>query len=183
MFLKVRQRIIVEPDSTNNTASAKSTTHRSSYTTVNESSQTTSRVQDPTLGIVQTHLTSISHDVIAMESFRCKAYARSLLHHEQYIRESKNQRGSNEQVLQAMYEKHQEIRMEEPDGMIGISGLITSGTLNHNLLQCESAGRWSEELTYYELGLEKNPYHPDNYTGLYKCHENLGQFSRHCFCV
>ncbi|KAG0007081.1 hypothetical protein BGZ65_009386 [Modicella reniformis] len=58
----------------------------------------------------------------------------------QYIRESKNQRESktqresNEQALQAMYEKHQEIRMEEPDGMIGISGLITSSTLNQNLL-------------------------------------------------
>ncbi|KAG0246449.1 serine/threonine-protein kinase M1 [Mortierella sp. GBA43] len=165
-------------------ASTKTATPRS-YTTVNELSQTTIRMLELTLRDVQSHLTSISHDVIAMASFRVKGYARSLLHYEQYIRESKNQDDPNEETLQAMYEKHQEIyaHMEEPDGMDGISGLITNGTLNQNLLQCESAGRWSEALAYYELGLEENPDHFDNYAGLYRCHENLGQFSTLLSCV
>jgi serine/threonine-protein kinase ATR len=120
-----------------------------------------------------------------MASFRCKGYARSLLHYEQYIREATNKQGSSEQTLQVMYEKHQEIyaHMEEPDGMDGISSLITSGTLNQNLLQCESAGRWNEALALYELRLEERPSSFDNYAGLYRCHENLGQFSKRRVCV
>ncbi|KAF9364890.1 serine/threonine-protein kinase M1 [Mortierella sp. NVP85] len=165
-------------------ASTKSTSSRS-YTSVNEPSQAAARVLEMTLSGVQAHLTSISHDVIAMASFRFKGYARSLLHYEQYIRESRSQQGLSEQALQAMYEKHQEIyaHMEEPDGMDGISGLITSGTLNQNLLQCESAGRWSEALAYYELGMQEKPGDFDNYAGLYKCHDNLGQFRTLLSCV
>jgi len=125
-----------------------------------------------------------------MASLEQKAYARSVLHYEEYIRESRTQQGLSEQALQAGYEKYQEIyaHMEEPDGMDGISGLITSGTLNQNLLQCESTGRWSEALAYYELGMHEKPGEFNNYAGLYKCHDNLGQFSKQsfaclCFCL
>lgn len=80
-----------------------------------------------------------------------------------------------------MYEKNQEIyaHMEEPDGMEGISGLITSGSMNQNLLQCENAGRWNEALAYYELEVEENPSQIDSRIGLYRCYDNLGQFSKH----
>lgn len=150
----------------------------------NESSQASGRVPESTVREVQSHMTSISHDVIATASSRCKGYARSLRHHEQYIREAKYKQ-SGEQALQDMYEKHQEIyvHMEELDGMDGISGLITNGTLNQKLLQCESAGQWNDALAYYERVLENYPSNVDDYAGLYRCHENLGQFSKRHLCI
>ncbi|KAG0364892.1 serine/threonine-protein kinase M1, partial [Gamsiella multidivaricata] len=149
------------------------------HPTASDLSQIAARAQDPTVNIVQAHLTSISHDVIAMASFKCRAYARSLLHYEQCIRDARQQRELTELDFQTLYEKHQEIyaHMEEPDGMAGISGLITSGSPTQNLLQCESAGGWIEAQAYYELGLQANPGKYENHAGLYKCLENLGHFN------
>ena len=80
--------------------------------------------------------------------------------------------------IQSMYGRHQEIyvHMDEPDGMEGISTLITSGTLTQNLLQCESAGRWAEAHAYYELALQAEPAHFEHHIGLFRTMENLGQF-------
>lgn len=126
-------------------------------------------------------MASISHDAIAAASVRCKGYARSLLHYEQYIREAK----PDEQALQVMYEKYQDIyaHMEEPDGMDGISNLITSDTWNQKLLQCESRGQWDEALAQYQLVLKDYPSNYDYHAGLYRSHENLGQFSKPPLCL
>ncbi|KAF9354246.1 serine/threonine-protein kinase M1 [Mortierella sp. AD094] len=150
-----------------------------------ELSQATMRRYDAAIDAVQEQLTSISHDVIAMAAFRCKAYARSLLHYEQYIRDSRQQVGPNDPAIQSMYEKLQEIyaNLEEPDGMEGISSLITSGTATQNLLQCESAGQWSEAQFYYEQGLQDDPGQLENHAGLYKCLENLGHYKMLLSCV
>ncbi|KAI8598622.1 hypothetical protein EDD21DRAFT_309126 [Dissophora ornata] len=148
------------------------------YTTSIDLSQTKARNQDQTLGVVQAHLTSISQEVIAVAAFGCKAYARSLLHYEQHIRDARQQRGAGDLDIQAMYERLQKIyvHMEEPDGMDGISNLIQSDSETQNLLQCESAARWSEAQTYYELGMETDPEKFENHAGLYKCLDNLGHF-------
>ncbi|KAG0002584.1 serine/threonine-protein kinase M1, partial [Entomortierella chlamydospora] len=171
--------------------SAKTSSHRSHTTssttssTTPELSQATLRQYDAAIDAVQEQLTSISHDVIAMAAFRCKAYARSLLHYEQYIRDSRQQLGPNDPAIQSMYEKLQEIyaNLEEPDGMEGISSLITSGTATQNLLQCESAGQWSEAQFYYEQGLQDDPGQFENHAGLYKCLENLGHYKMLLSCV
>ncbi|KAF9205154.1 serine/threonine-protein kinase M1 [Haplosporangium sp. Z 27] len=169
--------------------SAKASSARSSYTStatsIPELSQTTLKQYDIAIEAVQEQLKSISHDVIAMAAFRCKAYARSLLHYEQYIRDSRQQLGANDSAIQSMYEKLQEIyaNLEEPDGMEGISTLITSGTPTQNLLQCESAGQWSEAQFYYEQGLQDDPGQFENHAGLYKCLENLGHYKMLSSCV
>ncbi|ORZ11293.1 hypothetical protein BCR41DRAFT_110660 [Lobosporangium transversale] len=159
--------------------SAKSSVMR--YTTTADVPQPFSmRQQDiAALEVVQAQLTSISNDIIAMAAFRAKAYARALLHYEQYVRETRQNRGIIESDVQTMYEKYQEIyvHMEEPDGMEGISTMITSGTRTQNLLQCESAGRWSEAQSYYELGIQEEPEKFENHAGLYKCLENLGHYN------
>ncbi|KAF9115524.1 serine/threonine-protein kinase M1 [Mortierella sp. AM989] len=154
-------------------------------TTTSDPSQVTMRQYDAALDAVQEQLTSISHDVIAVAAFRCKAYARSLLHYEQYIRDSRLRLGVNDISIQSMYEKLQEIyaNLEEPDGMEGISSLITSGTATQNLLQCESAGRWTEAQIYYEQGLQDDPSQFENHTGIYKCLENLGHSNLLLSCV
>ncbi|KAF9923098.1 serine/threonine-protein kinase M1 [Linnemannia zychae] len=133
---------------------------------------------DASLQTVQNHLMSISHEVIARAAFRSKAYARALFHYEQYIRDEKRESSLSEMGLQKLYENYQQlyIWMDEPDGMEGISTLITSGTLNQYLMQCESAGRWEEALAYHELGLQTEPSKLDHHIGLYRTLDNLGQY-------
>ncbi|KAF9435330.1 serine/threonine-protein kinase M1 [Entomortierella beljakovae] len=164
----------------------KSTSLRS-YTAITapDISQTSLRQNDAALNAVQEQLTSISHEAIAMAAFRCKAYARSLLHYEQHIRDSRQHLEYSDADIQSMYEKLQEIyaNLEEPDGMEGISSLITSGTVTQNLLQCESSGQWSEAQFYYEQGLQDDPGQFEYHAGLYKCLENLGHYKMMLSCV
>ena len=137
---------------------------------------------------MQNHLGSISHDVIARASFRCHAYARALFHYEQNIRDLRTPAPSgpklSEVTFQSMHEELQEIyiNLQEPDDMAGISHLITSGSRNQHLLQCESAGRWSEAQAYYELALETEPASIKNHVGLYNSLENLGKFGEISIC-
>lgn len=132
--------------------------------------------QDPILHTVQNHLMSISHELIVNTAFRGKAYARALFHSEQHIRDSKPK--MSEMGIQGLYEEYQQlyIWMDEPDGMEGISSLITSGTLPQHLLQCESAGRWEEAHAYHELGVQTEPSKLDHHVGLYRALDNLGQY-------
>ncbi|KAI1315377.1 serine/threonine-protein kinase M1 [Mortierella claussenii] len=156
-----------------------------SYTSSVDPSQSQMRPQDvQALGAVQARLTSISNDVIAMAAFRTKAYARALLHYEQYIRDARHSR-QNEALLQTMFERHQEIyaHLEEPDGMEGISMMIASDTKAQQLLQCESTGRWREAQTYYELELRMSPGNLEMLAGRYKCLENLALYGASLSCV
>ncbi|KAF9155074.1 serine/threonine-protein kinase M1 [Linnemannia schmuckeri] len=132
--------------------------------------------QDPILQTVQNHLMSISHELIVNTAFRSKAYARALFHSEQHIRDSKPK--MSEMGIQGLYEEYQQLYvwMDEPDGMEGISSLITSGTLPQHLLQCESAGRWEEAHAYHELGVQTEPSKLDHHVGLYRALDNLGQY-------
>ncbi|KAG9323421.1 hypothetical protein KVV02_002581 [Mortierella alpina] len=144
-----------------------------------ESPQALARQQAETqCDSVVAHLSSISHNHIAVAAFRSKAYARALYHYEQHIRDRRMDSALDDVEIQSMYGRHQEIyvHMDEPDGMEGISTLITSGTLTQNLLQCESAGRWAEAHAYYELALQAEPGHFEHHVGLYRTMENLGQF-------
>ncbi|KAG0381061.1 serine/threonine-protein kinase M1 [Mortierella sp. AD032] len=133
---------------------------------------------DLELQTVQNHLQSISHEVIAQAAFRNKAYARALFHSEQHIRDLKRESNLSEMGLQKLYENYQQLYvwMDEPDGMEGISSLITSGTLPQYLLQCESAGRWEEVQAYHELGIQNEPFNLDHHIGLYRALDNLGQY-------
>ncbi|CAO3569415.1 unnamed protein product [Mortierella alpina] len=144
-----------------------------------DSPQALARLQAETqCDSVVAQLSSISHNHIAMAAFRSKAYARALYHYEQHIRDRRMDSALDDVEIQSMYGRHQEIyvHMDEPDGMEGISTLITSGTLTQNLLQCESAGRWAEAHAYYELALQEEPAHFEHHVGLYRTMENLGQF-------
>ncbi|KAG0225937.1 serine/threonine-protein kinase M1 [Actinomortierella wolfii] len=140
------------------------------------------------LEAVEMRLNSISRDIIAAASFRTRAYARSLLHHEQNIR-SVRQRGGlggtssaniqqDSTQLQSMYHRLQEIyvNMDEPDGMEGITGLVTSDSLAQQIFAFESAGRWNEAKSCYTLGITRDPSSYDLHSGRYKCFRNLGDF-------
>jgi serine/threonine-protein kinase ATR len=149
-------------------------------TMANASQAAIRQSQDPALVAMQTHLTSISHGIIAISSLRCKAYARALFHSEQQIRDARQDPQVKPEALQELYEKLQEIyvHMEDPDGMEGLSSKITSGAQAQSLRQCESAGRWNEAHSYYESWLQTQPNNLDPHLGVYKCLDNLGQYGK-----
>ncbi|KAF9945530.1 serine/threonine-protein kinase M1 [Mortierella alpina] len=124
------------------------------------------------------HLSSISHNHIAVAAFRSKAYARALYHYEQHIRDRRMDRELDDAEIQALYELVQKayVHMDEPDGMGGISALMQNKTLTNNLLLCEGDGRWSEALAYYEMALQEEPEHFDHHIGAYRTMENIGKF-------
>lgn len=166
-----------------NKSLATRTSQRALITTSAETSQATSRPSsEAALTRLQKQLASISNDVIARASYRSQAYARALLHYEQNIRDLRAPGAPGpklgEITVQSMFEELQEIyiNLEEPDGMEGISYMITSGSRNQHLLQYESAGRWNEAQAYYEQAMKTEPGWIKNHVGLFNSLENLGKF-------
>ncbi|KAJ3291727.1 serine/threonine-protein kinase M1 [Borealophlyctis nickersoniae] len=126
---------------------------------------------------VEQLLGSIPQAAMAEASYRCKAFARALLHFEQHIR---NERASGKDALamNLLYAHLQKIysHLDEPDGMEGISTLFVAPTLEQQILEHESAGRWTAAQTCYEVCLQQNPEKLDNQLGLLNCLKNLGHF-------
>ncbi|KAJ3201378.1 hypothetical protein HDU82_008154 [Entophlyctis luteolus] len=112
--------------------------------------------------------------LLAEASFRCKSYARALLHFEQHIRHERKTKSETE--MQSEYSFLQTIysHLEEPDGMEGISTLFLNPTLEQQILEHESAGRWTAAQTCYEVSVQTNPDDFKLHTGLISCLKNLG---------
>ncbi|KAH9077054.1 hypothetical protein EDB83DRAFT_2504335 [Lactarius deliciosus] len=88
------------------------------------------------LSRIDSILSSVDQDLMAKAAFQCKAYARSLMSFERHL-----------------------------TGMEGISTLILSPTLEHQIRQHESTGRWTSAQNNLE-------YH----IGLLRCLRNLGHY-------
>jgi len=126
-------------------------------------------------------LSSIDQDLMAKAAFRCKAYARSLMSFERHLA-SLQERNANSVEIQSCYERLHEIycNLDEPDGMEGISTLILSPTLEHQIRQHESTGRWTSAQSCWELRLQQSPDNLDYHIGLLRCLRNLGHYGQ-CF--
>ncbi|KAJ3075069.1 serine/threonine-protein kinase M1 [Podochytrium sp. JEL0797] len=130
--------------------------------------------QDTVRQRVASFLSGIPPVLMATASYRCKSYARALLHYEQHIRNEKKTK--NEREMQPAYGFLQEIyaQLEEPDGIDGISTLFLNPTLDQQIREHESAGRWTSAQTCYEISLQTNPDEVRLHTGLINCLKNLG---------
>ena len=119
-------------------------------------------------------LSSIPELFIAKASFQGKAYARALLHYEKHIKQER-MTGKDDQE---MYNFLQEIYscLDEPDGMEGISTKLIQPTLEQQIREHESAGRWTAAQTCYEMSLQRDPTNIQNHIGLLKCWKQLGHF-------
>ncbi|TFY78245.1 hypothetical protein EWM64_g5764 [Hericium alpestre] len=126
---------------------------------------------------VDSILSSIDQDLMAKAAFKCKAYARSLMSFERHIGTLRDRNASNVEVQQC-YERLHEIyaNLDEPDGMEGVSTLILSPTLEHQIRQHESTGRWTSAQSCWELRLQQSPDNLDYHVGLLKCLRNLGHY-------
>ncbi|KAJ3516810.1 hypothetical protein NLJ89_g892 [Agrocybe chaxingu] len=122
-------------------------------------------------------LSSIDQTLMAKAAFQCKAYARSLMNFEQQIL-TLQERKASPKDLQGYYEKLHEIYsyLDEPDGMEGISTLILSPSLEHQIREHESTGRWTSSQSCWEVRLQESPDNVEFHLGLLRCLRNLGHY-------
>ncbi|KAI6024462.1 hypothetical protein EDC04DRAFT_2869391 [Pisolithus marmoratus] len=128
---------------------------------------------------VDSLLSSINHDLMAKAALQCKAYARSLMNFErQIITLQERDRPASQRDLIPYYERLHEIYsyLDEPDGMEGISTLILSPSLEHQIRQHESTGRWTAAQSCWEVRLQQSPDNLDFHLGLLRCLRNLGHY-------
>ena len=124
--------------------------------------------------VIERLLSSIPQRVMAEASYRCKAYARALMHFELHIRQERKYKSETD--LQPLYAHLQKIytHIDEPDGMEGIATKFRIPTIDQQILEHESCGNWAAAQTCYELSLQRNPDNMDHHVGLLNCLRNLG---------
>ncbi|CAO1622863.1 unnamed protein product [Sympodiomycopsis kandeliae] len=142
-----------------------------------QSRQRRENQQDDSVVNVESVIASISQELMARASLYCRAYARSLLNFEQRIRDLRSSGKSNND-LQSYYENLHSIyaNLDEPDGMEGISTCIISPSLEHQIREHESTGRWTSAQSCWEVQIQASPDEPANHVGLLQCLRSLGHY-------
>lgn len=129
------------------------------------------------LSHVDSVLASIDQNLMAKAALQCKAYARSLMNFERRIATLREHAPSNKD-LPSYYERLHEIysHLDEPDGMEGVSTLILAPSLEHQIRQHESNGRWTSAQSCWEVRLQQSPDNVDFHIGLLRCLRNIGHY-------
>jgi serine/threonine-protein kinase ATR len=122
-------------------------------------------------------LSSIDQHLMAKAALQCKAYARALMNFERQIVALQSSPATSKD-LPLYYERLHEIyaHLDEPDGMEGVSTLILSPSLEHQIRQHESTGRWTSAQSCWEVRLQQSPDNLDFHLGLLRCLRNLGHY-------
>jgi serine/threonine-protein kinase ATR len=123
-------------------------------------------------------LSSIEAELMANAALQSKAYARSLRSYEQRIYHLKRNNGRKDAELQEYYERIHQIyaELDEPDGMEGISTFVIAPSLQHQIREHESTGRWTSAQSCWEVRLQAQPDDVRFHVGLLKCLRNLGHY-------
>ncbi|GLA55219.1 serine/threonine-protein kinase M1 [Aspergillus niger] len=127
---------------------------------------------------VEILLSSIPPEVISKRAVECKSFSRALFHWEQYIRQWKNQHSKQGgAVVEPLYQRLQDIysRIDEPDGIEGISSHLHVLNIDQQVLEHRKAGRWATAQSWYELQLEKEPNNSEAQWNLLACLKESGQ--------
>lgn len=133
------------------------------------------------LAKVDSVLLSVDDELIAKAAFECKAYARSLMNFERQILVREASGVSRDDVeLQTYYDRLHEIyaHLDEPDGMEGITTKVLAPSLEHQIRQHESTGRWTSAQSCWEVRLQKSPDNLECHLGLLRCLRNLGHYGK-----
>lgn len=130
--------------------------------------------RDTALVQIEETLQKFPQESIAEASLRTKSYTRALLHQEQHIRSL----GSG--LLQEEYAKLQRIyaNLDEPDGMQGISMKFISPSLEQEILEHQSTGKWAAAQSCFELSLQREPDNLGHHIGLLNCLQHLGHYGK-----
>ncbi|KLT45487.1 hypothetical protein CC85DRAFT_290333 [Cutaneotrichosporon oleaginosum] len=127
---------------------------------------------------VEKLLAGIDTELAANAALKSRAYARSLRNFEErviYLRQRNKQSDSD---LQPYFESLHEIyaELDEPDGMEGVSTAVVSPTLELQIREHESTGRWTSAQSCWEVRLQQSPHDLRLHVGLLKCLKNLGHY-------
>ncbi|KAL0950115.1 hypothetical protein HGRIS_010112 [Hohenbuehelia grisea] len=136
-----------------------------------------SKVEEGQLLKIDSVLSSIDESLMAKAALRCKSYARALMNFERQVM-TLRERNARSPDLPMHYEKLHEIyaHLDQPDGMEGVSTLILSPSLEHQIRQHESMGQWTSAQSGWEVRLQKEPDNLDFHLGLLRCLRNLGHY-------
>ncbi|KAH8919600.1 hypothetical protein BT69DRAFT_1266476 [Atractiella rhizophila] len=130
-----------------------------------------------TIPIILSIIEQVPLDMMARAAFQCKAYARSLMSFEMKISELPKAAFSEPEVQQHLENLHEiYAELDEPDGMEGISTLILSPSLQHQIRQHEATGRWTSAQSCWEVQLQSTPNDLNCQLGLLRCLRNLGHY-------
>lgn len=145
-----------------------------------ERQRTTRQKRDPVdkaLGRVDQLMQAISQDLMAKASLKCRAFARSLLNFEQQIRTLRKEGAPVDQLQECFEDLHLiYANLEEPDGMEGVSTQVLLPSLDHQIREHESTGRWTSAQSCWEVKIQEKPDSLEFHVGLLRCLRNLGHY-------
>lgn len=127
-------------------------------------------------------LASIPQKSLAEASLRCKAFARAVMHFERHLREQLACKLEDD--LLEEFEQMLKIysNIDEPDGMDGISSILFKhgaiASLDRQILERRSAGRWELVQSCYEVELQRDPGSTQAHFGLLDCFKNMGHYGK-----
>uniref|UniRef100_A0A0R0I0C7 Serine/threonine-protein kinase ATR n=1 Tax=Glycine max TaxID=3847 RepID=A0A0R0I0C7_SOYBN len=124
-------------------------------------------------------LCAIPKVTLARASFRCQAFARSLMYFESYVREKSgafNPAAERSGIFEDQDVSHlMEIYscLDEPDGLSGLSCLSKFLRLQDHLLMNKKAGNWADVLTSCEQALQMEPTSVQRHSDVLNCLLNM----------
>lgn len=129
--------------------------------------------------LVDTVISSIETELMANAALQSQAYARSLRSFEQRIVQLRKEKRANTE-LQTYFERLHQIyaQLDEPDGMEGVSTFVISPSLEHQIREHESTGRWTSAQSCWEVRLQQSPGDVRLHLGLLRCLRNLGHYGK-----
>jgi serine/threonine-protein kinase ATR len=130
------------------------------------------------LAALENCLSGVPKDLLADAAFRCKAYARAVLHYEQYVRECRAKRTALE--MQPLYQRLQLLYtyIDGSDSVRGISKLLAGRSTRQQLLEHEAANRWSDAQACYEAALRYDKNDMALHCGYINTLKQLGNFGK-----
>ncbi|XP_074371417.1 serine/threonine-protein kinase ATR [Apium graveolens] len=124
-------------------------------------------------------LAAIPKVTLAKASFKCQAYARSLLYFESHVREKSGsfnpaaERGGIFEDEDVTYLMEIYSGLDEPDGLSGLACLRKSKSLQDQLVINKKAGNWAEVLTSCEQALQMEPKSVQRHSDVLNCLLNM----------
>ncbi|KAI3815576.1 hypothetical protein L1987_15248 [Smallanthus sonchifolius] len=124
-------------------------------------------------------LYAIPKVTLAKASFRCQAYARSLLYFECHVREKSGSFNPSAEKSGIFEDQDVSFLMEiysgldEPDGLSGLASLRKSKSLQDQLLINKKAGNWAEVLTSCEQALQMESTSVQRHSDVLNCLINM----------
>ncbi|KAL7118480.1 hypothetical protein ACP275_02G004300 [Erythranthe tilingii] len=124
-------------------------------------------------------LGAIPKITLAKASFRCQAYARSLLYFESYVREKSGAFNPaaeksgvfEDEDISFLMQVHS--GLDEPDGLSGLASLRKSTSLQDHLLINKKAGNWAEVLNSCEQALQMESFSVQRQSDVLNCLLNM----------